>query len=78
MTFKCLVYKINERCESIGIWQSQLAGNVAGRKIQNIISALEDVERFKKLIPLCKLNNFIRDQRFIDTDGKNSECNDNV
>ena len=43
--------------------QSQLAGNVAGRKIQNIITALEDVERFEEIDTSLQIKQFLYETR---------------
>jgi WASH complex subunit strumpellin len=55
--------KLMNDVKALEYGQSQLAGNVAGRKIQNIISALEDVERFEEIDTSLQIKQFLSETR---------------
>jgi|EP00945_MAST-04E_sp_MAST-4E-sp1_P006604 WASH complex subunit strumpellin len=55
--------KLASDVRSLEFGQSQLAGNVAGRKIQNTISALEDVERFEEIDTSLQIKQFLFETR---------------
>lgn len=55
--------KLMNDVKALEYGQSQLAGNVAGRKIQNIISALEDVERFEEIDTSLQIKQFLAETR---------------
>ena len=57
-----MVHKLMNDVKALEYGQSQLAGNVAGRKIQNIISALEDVERFEEIDTSLQIKQFVGDE----------------